>query len=264
MNLITNASDAIGESRGVIRVTVAAVKAGSDERIAVAPALTGGDYLKLVVSDTGNGMTPETQTRIFDPFFTTKSTGHGLGLAVVQGIVRAHSGAINVTSSLSTGTRFEILFPRTCQPVEVVHDMTQPASIGGGSFVTGTILVVEDEDSLRAAVSGMIRRTGLSVIEVADGSDAVNVFRTNEININVVLLDMTLPGMSGPEVFAELQRIRPDVKIILTTAYSEEMVSASLGARRGWAFIRKPYQIGELVNLLRDACSQGRGASNHG
>ena len=153
--------------------------------------------MKLVVSDTGNGMTPEIQTRMFDPFFTTKSTGRGLGLAVVQGIVRGHSGAINVSSSLSTGTRFEILLPLACQPAQVVDDVARPASAGEGPRVAGTILVVEDEDTLRVAVSKMIRRTGLSVIEAADGIDAVNIFRANEVDITAVLLDMTLPGMKG-------------------------------------------------------------------
>ena len=222
-----------------------------------------GVYLKLAVYDTGDGMTPEVQTRIFDPFFTTKATGRGLGLAAVQGIVRSHAGVMNVASSLSKGTRFEILLPFTSQAAQVVSDTASHISDGEASRLTGTILVVEDEGVLRAAVSKMIRRTGLSVIEAADGGEAVELFRVNERDIDVVLLDMTLPGMHGPEVLAELRRIRSDVRIILTTAYSQQMVSSNLDGQNSWAFIRKPYQMRELVQLLRDACRQAEGTSGY-
>jgi two-component system cell cycle sensor histidine kinase/response regulator CckA len=261
MNLVTNASEAIGERPGVIRVTTTRVRVDPDVRVTGTANLPPGDYLKLEVSDTGSGMTPEVQSRIFDPFFTTKSHGRGLGLAAVQGIVCSHSGAISVVSSPSNGTRFEILLPCTYQPAQVVPEMAPQAAAGEGASLSGTVLVIEDEDALRVAVSKMIRSTGLSVIEAADGSDALKLFRANEPDIAAVLLDMTLPGMKGPEVFAELRRIRPDVKTILTTAYSQEMVSANLGGQQPWAFIRKPYQIRELVNLLWDACRQNRATS---
>jgi two-component system, cell cycle sensor histidine kinase and response regulator CckA len=107
----------------------------------------------------------------------------------------------------------------------------------------------------------MIRRTGLVVIESTDGFDAVEQFRANQRDIAVVLLDMTLPGMKGHEVFAELRRIRPDIKVIITSAYSQEMALDSLGGQPAWAFIRKPFQIKELVNLLREACRENRRAS---
>jgi CheY-like chemotaxis protein len=249
MNLVTNASEAIGERAGVIRVKTTRVRVDPDVRVAG------------TANDTGSGMTPEVQSRIFDPFFTTKSHGRGLGLAAVQGIVCSHSGAISVVSSPSNGTRFEILLPCTYQPAQVVPEMAPQAAAGEGASLSGTVLVIEDEDALRVAVSKMIRSTGLSVIEAADGSDALKLFRANEPDIAAVLLDMTLPGMKGPEVFAELRRIRPDVKTILTTAYSQEMVSANLGGQQPWAFIRKPYQIRELVNLLWDACRQNRATS---
>ncbi len=262
MNLIMNASEAIGETPGLIRVTITAVEVGPDERVMGAAPLPGGDYLKLVVSDTGTGMPPEIQARIFDPFFTTKAMGHGLGLSVVQGIVRNHGGAIGVVSSSGAGTRFEVLLPCARQWPAVVPDVT-PQSLPAeqGAEVTGTVLVVEDEDALRVPVSTMIRRTGLTVIEAKDGFGAVEQFQANEQDIDVVLLDVTLPGMKGYEVFTELRRIRPDIKIIVTTAYSQDMVSANLGGQQASAFIRKPYQIKELVNVLRDACRENRGTS---
>jgi two-component system, cell cycle sensor histidine kinase and response regulator CckA len=261
MNLITNASDAIGENRGCIRVTIRPVKVGQDERVMGAAPLASGDYLKLVVSDTGPGVPPEIQARIFDPFFTTKSTGHGLGLSVVQGIVHRHRGAISVASPLGDGTCFEILLPCAGQRPEATTDLSPQSAIEQTPDLTGTVLVVEDEDVLRVAISRMIRRTGLVVIESTDGFDAVEQFRANQRDIAVVLLDMTLPGMKGHEVFAELRRIRPDIKVIITSAYSQEMALDSLGGQPAWAFIRKPFQIKELVNLLREACRENRRAS---
>jgi two-component system, cell cycle sensor histidine kinase and response regulator CckA len=224
--------------------------------------LPKGDYLKLEVSDTGAGMTPEVRTRIFDPFFTTKSTGHGLGLAAVQGIVRGHFGAINVASSLGQGTRFQVLLPCIDQPARLFRDIVAPASAEAGS-VTGTVLVVDDEDTLRLAVSKMLRKEGFSVIEAIDGSAAVDLFGANEREIGVVLLDLTMPGMTGREVLEELRRIQPDVKVILTTAYNKDSALAAIGGQQGWAFIRKPYQLNDLVNLVRDACLQKGGMSGH-
>jgi two-component system cell cycle sensor histidine kinase/response regulator CckA len=262
MNLLTNASEAIGERDGVILVTTARMTIGMDARVTGAANLPKGDYLKLEVSDTGAGMTPEVRTRIFDPFFTTKSTGHGLGLAAVQGIVRGHFGAINVASSLGQGTRFQVLLPCIDQPARLFRDIVAPASAEAGS-VTGTVLVVDDEDTLRLAVSKMLRKEGFSVIEAIDGSAAVDLFGANEREIGVVLLDLTMPGMTGREVLEELRRIRPDVKVILTTAYNKDSALAAIGGQQGCAFIRKPYQLNDLVNLVRDACLQKGGMSGH-
>jgi two-component system, cell cycle sensor histidine kinase and response regulator CckA len=218
--------------------------------------LPPGDYLRLEVSDTGGGMTPEVQARIFDPFFTTKPAGHGLGLAAVQGIVRGHRGAIKVVSTLAEGTRFEVLLPCTNQQVQLIPDVVAQASAGEAARVTGTVLVVEDEDTLRLSVSKMLRKKGLSVIEAIDGTAAVDFFRANEPDITVVLLDVTLPGMSGPGVFSELRRIRPDVKVILTTAYGQETTLPTVGGQQYWAFIRKPYQLNDLWNLIWAVCPQ--------
>ena len=238
MNLVTNASEAIAERDGVIRVTTT----------------TTGDYIKLSVSDTGSGISPEVQGRIFDPFFTTKFTGRGLGLAAVQGIVRTHGGAINVVSSPGQGTRFEILLPCTNQPARYVPALAAPALHTDVGSVTGTILVVEDEDTLLHAVSKMLRMKGFSVLEAIDGDTAIELFRAHERDIAVVVLDMTLPGTSCTQVFGELRQIRHGVKVILTTAYSRETAMKAIGGQPAWGFIRKPYQLHDLLKLLRDAC----------
>ncbi len=241
MNLITNASEAIGERGGVIRVRTTA-------------ASRAGDYLKLEVSDTGSGMTPEVQSKIFDPFYTTKFTGRGLGLATVQGIVRGHSGIINIVSSPGQGTRFEVLLPCIGQPARDFRRVEAAVSAVPGRNSTGTVLVVEDEETLRLAVAKMLRGKGFSVIEAKDGSAALELFQSSKSDIAVVLLDMTLPGLSGAEVFAELRRRRPDGKVILTSAYSPEAVASALGGQQAWSFIRKPYLLNDLVNVIQDAC----------
>jgi PAS domain S-box-containing protein len=238
MNLVTNASEAIAARDGVIRVTTS-------------PA---GDYIQLGVSDTGSGITPEVQARIFDPFFTTKFTGRGLGLSAVDGIVRAHGGTINVVSSPGQGTRFEILLPCTNQPARHVPALAAPASRTDVGDVTGTILVVEDEETLLHAVSKMLRMKGFSVIEAIDGDTAANLFRAYEREIAVVVLDMTLPGTSCTQVFGELRQIRQGVKVILTTAYCRETAMKAIGGHHAWGFIRKPYQLNDLLRLLHGAC----------
>ena len=254
MNLVTNASEAIGNRTGIIHITTAQVKVGSDAPLTGASSLAAGDYLKLEVFDSGSGMTPEVQTRIFDLYFTTRTSGRGLGLANVQEIVRGHNGAINVVSSLGQGTRIEVLLPCTNHPVEHSRAIEMPPAANEQESITGTVLVVEDEETLRRAISKMLRMKGFSVIEAIDGGAAVDLFRANEREIGVVLLDMTLPVMDGGEVFVELRRIRPDVRVILTTAYREETTLTTLGGQQPWTFIRKPYRLNDLLNLLRNRC----------
>ena len=137
-----------------------------------------------------------------------------------------------------------------------------PASEAGSG--TGTVLVVEDEEMLRLAASKVLRRKGFSVIEAIDGSAAVELFRDHVPDIGVVLLDMTLPGMRGPEVLAELRRIQPDVRVIFTSAYSQEKVLAAVGPPDGLGFIRKPYRLNDLVNVVRAACSQRQVPAHNG
>jgi len=163
--------------------------------------------------------------------------------------------------SLGQGTRFEVLLPCTDQQGQI-PDIVAQASANEVASVNGTVLVVEDEDTLRIAVSKMLRKKGLSVIEAIDGIAAVELFRANEPNIGLVLLDVTLPRMSGPEVFAELRRIRPNIKVIITTAYSQETTLPTVGGQQSWAFIRKPYQLHDLWNLIWLACRQ-KGMSAH-
>jgi two-component system cell cycle sensor histidine kinase/response regulator CckA len=238
MNLVINASEALGGKEGVISVTLRRVSSGPDR-----------DHIRLEVSDTGCGMTEETRNKMFDPFFTTKFPGRGLGLAAVQGIVRSHRAVLDVATAPGKGCSIQIQVPCASEPEQASHQASQ--SIGDGATLNGTILVVEDEDTLRYAVSRMLRKRNLNVIEARDGKSALEVFRINASAIDVALLDMTLPGMPGQEVLGEFRRIRPDLKVIIASAYGKDQALSVLGELQPWLYIRKPYQFSELMELLR-------------
>ena len=256
MNLVTNASDAIGDLDGAIRVSTSQLKVGRDSG-ALSDRLADGDYLQLEVTDTGRGMPLETQAKVFDPFFTTKPAGHGLGLAVVQGIVRGLGGSIDVMSAPGNGTTFQILLPfaetadtATHDAVSAIEEPTRPSQ-------PRTVLLVEDEFALRQAVGKMLRLRGLKVFEAGDGFSAISILRANAGKIELILLDLTIPGASSREVVAEAAQIRPDIRVILTSAYSQEMTKGTVSAPQVRSFIRKPFQLGDLLKTLENALSAG-------
>lgn len=243
MNLVTNASDALGDRGGAISVVTSFVAATSDSPGSSRPA--GGDYVQLQVSDTGCGMTPEIQARVFDPFFTTKANGHGIGLTVVQEIVHALGGDIRLASTPGRGSTFEILLP--C--VKHADRASGAASEETHQRRPATILFVEDEELLRQPVSKMLRKAGYSVIEAASGSAAMDRIRACGNQLDVLILDVTLPGASSLEVLDETSRLRPEMKVIVSSAFHEDMASASLTRKIGH-FIRKPYRVDKLVTLI--------------
>jgi PAS domain S-box-containing protein len=249
MNLVTNASEAIGDKDGVIRVTTSRVTVGLGWIGAASTRLTEGSYLQVEVSDTGRGMSPETQARVLDPFFTTKFAGHGLGLAVVSEIVRSLRGAIRVESSPGHGSTFRIFLPSAGQPGQITCE-TMSSEEDLRQFGEGAILIVEDEEALRQPSSTILRRAGYSVIEAGDGTTALELIRARQNRISVLVLDVTLPGASSREVFEEARRLRPDMKVIVTSAYNEVTAAASL-AGRVENFIRKPYRLDDLLGLIR-------------
>jgi len=209
--------------------------------------LLAGDYLQLEISDTGCGIPAEKQAKIFDPFFTTKSPGRGLGLAVVQGIVRRLGGAITVRSA-HPGSVFQILLPGAVEPFREGSRDRADAEEKRGS-ARGAILIVEDEEILLFAISKMLRKEGFTVLEAPTGSEALAMLEIHAAELTVMLLDVTLPGVGSPEIFREARRLCPDLTVIVTSAYSEQTV-APMFADLPHRFLRKPFRITDLLKLL--------------
>ena len=217
--------------------------------------MTAGDYVQLEIFDTGRGMTPEVQARIFDPFFTTKKTGGpGLGLATVQAIVVQLQGTIHLSSAPGKGTTFRVTLPGLEPVAPAAQSGIAPAEEGRLACQAATILVVEDEDLLREGISKMLQRNGMSVLEASDGFAALDVIRARKGDIDALLLDVTLPGASSRAVYEEAKRLMPGIPVIVTSAKSVEVATASLGAGIE-LFLRKPVSLGDLIDMVRQALS---------
>ncbi|MBE3064845.1 MAG: response regulator, partial [Spirochaetes bacterium] len=254
MNLIINASEAIGDAEGAIGVSTGAMACSADYLKEGAQGETppAGQYVFLDVADTGCGMDRATLAKIFDPFFSMKFTGRGLGLAAVLGIVRGHGGAIRVESEPGRGTTFRVLFPAAGSAAAAPVDTAVEAEPWKGS---GTILLVDDEPAIRDVAKAMLEAIGFSVISASDGLEAIEIYRLRSAEIACVILDLTMPRMGGEEAFTELRRINPDARIGVSTGYSEQDVSSRFGGERPLAFIQKPYRIAELSSILRGLLS---------
>ena len=254
MNLITNASDAIGDRHGIIQVITRRVTLKGESAESSSGTLPNGHYVQLVVSDTGRGMSAQTQAKVFHPYFTTKSAGRGLGLAVVHGIVRGLGGKIDLTSEPNKGTTFRITLPCAETTAETSVDAN---SVAGDLAVPehGTILVVEDEVYLRQAVVRMLRKKGFEVFEAADGSCAIDLLRSDGSKVDAILLDMTLAGASSREIVAEAANAKPNIGVILTSAYSHKTIADAMSPLQIRSFIRKPYQLEDLLKALRSCLS---------
>ena len=252
MNLITNASDAVGESGGVIRIATGVVQVDDDflRRAALPEPLARGAHVFLEVGDSGCGMDAGTVARIFDPFFTTKFSGRGLGLAAVLGIVRGHRGAIQVESEPGRGSTFRVLLPaaESLAAAAPAPEARPEAKWKGG----GLVLVVDDETFVRQVAQVVLERGGFEVLAAEDGRRGLEAFRGRAAEIVAVLLDMTMPDMSGDQVMAEMQAIRPDVRVILTSGFSQQDTMARFGASGLAGFIQKPYRPDELLDKLRE------------
>jgi two-component system cell cycle sensor histidine kinase/response regulator CckA len=244
LNLITNASEAIGEATGTIRVRCGPIDADraflSDYDFA--GQLPDGKYAFFEVADTGAGMDTETKEKIFDPFFTTKFTGRGLGLAAVQGIVRGHGGGMKVRSAPGQGTAFTLIFPASKKSASPAAPSAAPA-IG---HTIGTVLVAEDNDAVRRMTVMMLESIGLTVVSASDGAEALHLFEKRADEFAFVLLDLMMPGMSGEEVITELGRIGTATPIVLTSGYDAQELSQRFVGRGVAAFLQKPYQLSQL------------------
>ncbi len=261
MNIIVNASDAIGEESGSVMVTTGAAwfDVSSLAETWTEEQLPEGQYVYIDVHDTGSGMDKETLSRIFDPFFTTKFTGRGLGLAAVLGTVRGHKGGISVESVPSVGTTFRILFPAgpdaastgTSREETIAPAQTEDTERDDG-HADGTVLLVDDEATVRQVTQQMLERAGFSVLTASDGLKAIDTYRKNSDDIVCVLLDLTMPNMGGEETLKRLLRIRPDVRVIMSSGYGELEIVERFADQGLAGFIQKPYLSAKLITKLRE------------
>jgi PAS domain S-box-containing protein len=255
VNLLANAAEAITDTGGIISMSAARVHLRAGSVAGGAIRLREGDYVRLEISDTGSGMTSEVQARAFDPFFTTKPEGSGLGLTVVREIVHRRGGAINLVSAPGLGSTFEILMPCS-EETAIESRAVSTAAPAETAQPTATILLIEYDEVLRAAVAKIFRRRNFSVLETADGYAALSVFRAHKNEISVVLLDAGLPGISAHEFLAEARQLRPDLKIIMTSASPREIVTAQFSGRPFAKFLQKPYRLSELMRKVRQVAGR--------
>jgi CheY-like chemotaxis protein len=214
-----------------------------------------GLYVYLEVQDTGTGMDPETKAHIFEPFFTTKVKGRGLGLAAVLGIVHSHEGAIKVYSQQGKGSTFRILLPAVQGGM---HRALAPRSQLHG---TGTILVVDDEEVVRKVAKAALELNGYTVILANDGQDALRIFDQRAKEIDVVLLDLLMPNMDGEETLRCLRLRQPEVRVILTSGYSDIQAQTLFAGKALPSFIKKPYTAAALAEIVQRVINMQPGSA---
>jgi PAS domain S-box-containing protein len=260
MNLVINAAEAIGERGGTVTVATGLqrVRPGEGARWSVSGhPLPAGTYVMLEVTDDGPGMSEETLGRIFEPFFSTKFTGRGLGLAAVLGVMRGHQGGLSVESEPGRGTSFRLLFAPS---VAAASREAETASPGGAERVT--LLLIDDEEVVRDMVAEVLAHEGVDVLCAEDGVRGIAVFRERRAEIDVVLLDLSMPGLSGEETFRLLCEIDPRVCVILSSGYDHLEATRRFGERAPSGFIQKPYRPAQLLAEI-ERC-RGRKAAGGG
>ena len=258
MNFVINASEAIGDLSGVISVSTGVMECSLEylQNGYVLKPSRPGRYVTLEVSDNGTGMDHETLQRIFEPFFTTKFSGRGLGLSATLGIIRSHGGGLRVYSEPGIGTTFKVLFP----VVNTGNSFQRLNLEEGGSDVfwhgQGMVLLVDDEETVRAICSRQLARLGLNVLTAVNGQEAVDIYRKKQDEISLVILDLTMPKMGGEEAFRELRAINPEVKVVLASGYTKGDVVSRFSGKKISGFLRKPYTLGELSVVLSELLPQ--------
>jgi len=249
MNLCTNASHAMREKGGILKVTLDEVRIEPDATD-IPPDMKPGGYTRLTLTDTGVGMTPEVMARIFEPFFTTKSKerGTGLGLSVVHGIITAHGGGITVKSRIGGGSQFTVYLP-------VAPDMDSSEATGKEEIPKGSerILLVDDEEFIVDLGQQLMSSLGYRVTGCTSSSEALQKFSMTPEQYDLVITDMTMPEMTGDLLLEEILRIRPGMPVILCTGYNEnldEKKTLELGAK---ALVMKPFVLREIASVIRIA-----------
>ena len=264
INLAVNAADAM-DAGGRLSITTANVDLG-DALDAQAQGVPPGPYVILAVRDTGAGMDRDTQARVFEPFFTTKEPGQGtgLGLSTVYGIVQQSGGTVRISSSPGEGTTFTVYLPRLDGAADPVEPRDAADDAGRDSDATGdaslgseTILLVEDEEAVRELARDVLRERGYRVLEAAEGVAALDLSRRFPGRIHLLLTDMVMPGLSGRDLARQLVPVRPGMRVLYMSGYTEEAVGPPGSRDREIAFLQKPFSPNVLVARVRETLDPG-------
>lgn len=258
MNLITNASEAIGDRSGVIAISIQNVelKAGQLEKTFPGRSASAGRYVRLEVSDTGAGMREETMQKIFDPLFTTKVTGRGLGLATLLNAVERHNGTVEVQSNPGQGTVFRVYFPAEegqGSGVEAAALRDEPREWRGN----GTVLVADDEPAIQAMTRALLERVGFRVLTASDGMEAVDLCTEHAEEITLLLIDINMPRLSGMEAVLRIRYTIPRIPVLFMSGYSRDEVMGRFGRQPHTDFVQKPFRSDDLVSAIRRVMEPG-------
>ncbi len=260
MNLIINASEAIGEVHGEVCVSLSkvAIKADQPEKDHNGKTVPPGLYVCVEVADNGCGMDDSTKLRIFEPFFTTKFTGRGLGMSAALGIIKAHGGALQLFSQLGQGSTFKAYLPVPADETTGVENQIEsaPQALWRGS---GTILLVEDEDHIRDIAKNFLEMFGFTVLETVNGREALEMYQKNSAEITLVFTDMGMPVMDGYELLSELKSLDPELPIIVSSGYGDAEVSERIGSDNIAVIISKPYNPNQLREVLKSVLDKRDG-----
>jgi CheY-like chemotaxis protein len=254
MNLITNASEALGDQPGDIRIATGKIDANRDYLTSpfIDAELPAGRYVYVDVIDTGCGMDEETLSKIFDPFFTTKFTGRGLGMSAVLGIMRGHRGTIKIESQPGEGTTIRLLFPVAASILPARKKSWSNSMVTRDNYeACGTVLIVDDEEMVRSIAAAILAESGYRVITAVDGAQALEVYAREAADIDLVLLDLTMPIMDGVETLHELRKSGSEVPVILSSGYTEQEVKDRINGDRFEAFVQKPYTRDSMLETIR-------------
>ena len=251
MNLVTNASDALGKTGGFISITTGTMNCDESylSSTYVDEIPPPGQYVYLEVADTGCGMSRETISRMFEPFFTTKFTGRGLGLSAVLGIVKGHGGTINIYSEPGAGTSIKVLFPALTESQVQSSDKTEISQAAWTGY--GTILLVDDEETILSVGEQMLKHMGFDVLTAYDGEQAVNIYKEFSDSITLVILDFIMPRLDGEETLRELRRIKEDVLVVMCSGYNAREINRRFEGKPPAGFLHKPYIFSELKSVLQ-------------
>jgi len=249
INLLTNAAEAIGDDSGTITIATGSTLTDTNtlEHCYGSEELRSGEHVYIEVADDGCGISDETRQHMFEPFYTTKFTGRGLGMSAILGIMRSNHGCIQIDSKPERGSTIRVFLP----PAKGKAKQPPEETMSGHLTASGTVLVVDDEPAVREVACRMLTRMGFETLTANDGDESLDVYRRHQDEIVAVLLDLTMPKMSGDKAFEALQRIQPNVKVLISSGYGEARLAERFKDQRSVGFVQKPYNLKQLRQAMQ-------------